>query len=77
MKYWIDCLLWKTDIRALALRIAEALREIAVLWLVFSILDELIAGKLTVRWLMTNIASCFVLWALGTYIEFRHGGVHR
>lgn len=77
MRFSIQRLLWKTDTRTLELRFAEALREIAVLWLTFAILDELIAGKLTVAWAAGNFTVSVVWWCLGTYIEIRNGGGHR
>lgn len=64
MRFSIQRLLWKTDTRALELRIAEGLREIAVLWMTFAILDELIAGKLTLLWVIRqyrHVHCCMVL----------------
>jgi hypothetical protein len=52
-------------------RIAEALRECGILWLVFSVLDEVVQGKLTSLWLIGNAAGALAAWAAGTYIELR------
>lgn len=45
------------------------IREFALLWLVFSLLDVLVKDELTVRWLIGNMLFCTVLWTLGAYIE--------
>jgi len=48
---------------------AEAAREIALLWLVFSALDALLGGRLTLSWLAMNISGCVVVWLFGIYME--------
>lgn len=48
---------------------AEAAREMALLWLVFSALDALLGGRLTLPWLTMNIICCVVVWFFGIYME--------
>lgn len=48
---------------------AEAAREMALLWLVFSALDALFSGRLTPLYLMMNFFGCTVLWFFGIYLE--------
>jgi hypothetical protein len=48
---------------------AEAAREMALLWLVFSALDALLGGRLTVPWLLMNLAGCALVWLFGIYME--------
>jgi hypothetical protein len=48
---------------------AEALRECGVLWLVFSLLDQTLAGDLTFPWILWNLCGSIVFWAVGLYIE--------
>jgi hypothetical protein len=52
-------------------RAAEATRESALLWFVFSALDALISRRLTVPWLTLNTCGAFVVWAIGMYFEIR------
>ena len=52
-------------------RIAEGAREAALLWIVFSVLDELITGRLTPLWLTTNTAGAIAVWVFAIYIEIR------
>ena len=47
------------------------LREFALLWLVFSLLDVLIKDEMTVRWMAGNLGFTIALWMLGAYIELR------
>ena len=51
--------------------VAEALREIGVLVLVFSLLDRLVAGRITVAWTVTATAVSVVTFATGCYLERR------
>lgn len=61
----------REEIRHLVLeRIAEGAREDALLWFVFSALDALITGRLTLLWEATNTAALGV-WSFGIYIEIR------
>jgi hypothetical protein len=46
-------------------------REFALLWLVFALLDSVMADKLTLLWLTGNFAGCTTLWICGAYIELR------
>ena len=55
----------------IAQRLSEFCREVGVLWLVFSILDRLVAQTLTVVWLGTNLLIGVALWVVGIYIELR------
>jgi hypothetical protein len=48
---------------------AEAAREMALLWLVFSALDALFSGRLTPVYLTMNFCGCVVLWFFGIYLE--------
>jgi len=52
-------------------RIAEALRECGVLWLVFANLDRLVDGPFTLGWSVANTAFGLVLWGIGIYIELK------
>ncbi len=52
-------------------RIAEGAREAALLWFVFSALDALVSGRLTVIWAATNTFGAFGVWLLGIYVEIR------
>ena len=47
------------------------IREFALLWLVFSILDVLVKDTLTFRWLAGNLAFCMSMWVIGAYIEVK------
>jgi hypothetical protein len=60
------------EVKSLILeRIAEGAREAALLWFVFSALDALITGRLTVAWGAANSAGAFAVWTIGIYIEIR------
>jgi hypothetical protein len=48
-----------------------ALREVAVLWFVFSVLDKLLTDQLTRTWLLGNTAGSVMLWAVVTLWEAR------
>ena len=50
-------------------RAAEAGRESALLWFVFSALDALINGRLTLLWWALNTDGCFVFWTFVMYFE--------
>lgn len=52
-------------------RIAEGAREAALLWFVFSALDALISGRLTVFWAATNTFGALGVWLFGIYVEIR------
>ena len=52
-------------------RMAEAAREAALLWFVFSALDALISGRLTAFWAVANTAGAFGVWLFGIYVEIR------
>ncbi|MGH7489793.1 MAG: hypothetical protein ACREMY_29940 [bacterium] len=41
----------------------------ALLWLVFSALDALIGGRLTLLWLTMNIVGSVVVWTTSIYLE--------
>ncbi len=47
------------------------MREFALLWFLFALLDMMIEDRLTPRWGFWNGAFSVVLWALGSYIEMR------
>lgn len=48
-----------------------ALREVAVLWLVFSVLDKLLTNQLTLRWAAGNCGGAALLWIIATFAEAR------
>ena len=50
-------------------RIAEGAREAALLWFVFSALDALISGRLTVIWGIANTAGAIGVWVFAIYVE--------
>jgi hypothetical protein len=50
-------------------RIAEGAREAALLWFVFSALDALISGRLTVVWGIANSAGAIGVWIFAIYVE--------
>jgi hypothetical protein len=50
-------------------RIAEGLREAALLWFVFSALDALVSGRLTLLWLTANSLGSIAVWTIGMYVE--------
>ena len=52
-------------------RAAESTRESALLWFVFSALDALISGRLTVPWAALNTSGSAAVWLLGMYFELR------
>lgn len=47
------------------------LREFALLWLVFSLLDVLIKNELTIRWMLGNLGFTSGIWLLGAYVELK------
>ena len=50
-------------------RVAEACREVALLWFVFALLDRLVVGTLTFPWAFTNGGFAIATWFAGLYIE--------
>ena len=54
--------------RVFADRLSEGMREAALLWFVFSALDALISGRLTMLW-ATNTVGALGVWLLAIYIE--------
>ena len=50
-------------------RVAEAARELAILWVTFSLLDRLVSGTLTYPWVITNTGIAIAVWCIGVYIE--------
>jgi hypothetical protein len=52
-------------------RISELFREIALLWLVFAVLDKFVAEQLTVTWAVLNGAFAITLWIFALTIELR------
>ena len=50
---------------------AEAIRECAILWLVFSLLDQFVTSRLTVPWTAWNLSGSFAFWVFGMYIEMK------
>lgn len=72
MKHWLYAWLSRLDTDVLATRTSEALREIAVLWVVFANLDKLLMNELTFAWVAVHSISAIVVWVAGLYIEV-HG----
>jgi hypothetical protein len=70
MKKWLYSVFTRLNKPLLAERSSEALREIGVLWLVFAILDKLLAEELTIAWTVTHGLAAFAAWTSGIYIEF-------
>jgi len=52
-------------------RLAEAFREVGVLWLTFALLDRLVSGTLTFPWVFVHGTLAIAAWSLGLYIELR------
>ena len=50
-------------------RFTELIREMALLWMVFAILDRVIADKLTLGWAAINFGIGMAGWAVAVYIE--------
>ncbi|HKR65980.1 MAG TPA: hypothetical protein VJZ00_19770 [Thermoanaerobaculia bacterium] len=71
MKKFVMWLNRRVDVRQLLLALGHDLREFALLWLVFSFLDPLVAGTFSFRWTITNAVFGIVLWTSGSYIELR------
>jgi hypothetical protein len=61
----------KLDVRALRVAVGADLREFALLWLVFALLDMLMANRLTTKWAILNGLFSLVMWSAGAYIELR------
>jgi hypothetical protein len=47
------------------------MREVAVLWLVFSVLDKLLTNQLTPQWAAGNCGGAGLLWTITTFWEAR------
>ncbi|HEX3577884.1 MAG TPA: hypothetical protein VHY33_04900 [Thermoanaerobaculia bacterium] len=67
-------LLYRLDahlsLRTIADRIAEGLREIALLWFVFANLDIIVqTSHFSWAWSIKNTIGTFVLWSLGAVLE--------
>ncbi len=65
---WLDR--W-IDPKKLEERVAEGLREAALLWFVFSLLDKLVNERLTKPWMAWNGTLTLAVWLGGTYLEIR------
>jgi NADPH-dependent 2,4-dienoyl-CoA reductase/sulfur reductase-like enzyme len=61
--------LWNANRRLVGDRVAEGLREGALLWFVFSALDALVTGGFTLRWFTAKSAGAMVVWTIGMYVE--------
>jgi hypothetical protein len=48
---------------------AEAARQFGILWLVFALLDKVVAGAITVPWMIWNFLFSIAMWTAGMYIE--------
>ena len=57
--------------KSYAQMVAEALREIGVLVLVFSLLDRLVAGRITFVWVLFAVLVSFAVFFYGCYLEGR------
>jgi hypothetical protein len=51
--------------------LAEAAREFGILWLVFALLDKVVAGAITVPWMVWNFLLSIAMWSAGMYIEVK------
>ncbi|HEY0160293.1 MAG TPA: hypothetical protein VGF28_23610 [Thermoanaerobaculia bacterium] len=71
MRNWFKRLL---EEKLVVLRGCDSLREIAVLWFVFAMLDKLVEDELTFGWAAVNSSVAIALWVTGTYIEVRIQG---
>jgi hypothetical protein len=65
---WLDR---RIDLKLFEVRVAEGLREAALLWFVFSLLDKLVNDRLTRPWMIWNATFTLVVWLGGTYLEIR------
>jgi hypothetical protein len=63
--------MWQRFEDVFADRIPELFREIGVLWLVFSILDRVIADAVTLAWIVSNVSFALAIWIFGIYVESR------
>lgn len=61
--------MWNANRRLIGDRVAEGLREAALLWFVFSALDALVTGGFTLRWFTANSGGSMAVWTLGIYVE--------
>jgi hypothetical protein len=61
--------MWSANRRLIGDRVAEGLREAALLWFVFSALDALVTGGFTLRWFTANSGGAMTVWTLGVYVE--------
>jgi hypothetical protein len=52
-------------------RLSEFVREMALLWTVFTVLDRVIADTLTLAWGAVNVGIGFLAWFGGVYMELR------
>jgi hypothetical protein len=71
---WLDFIGWlgrRIDLKLLEERVAEGLREAALLWFVFSLLDKLVNERLTKPWMVWNCTLTLAVWLGGTYLEIR------
>jgi hypothetical protein len=71
-----ECEVEETRREILNDRLAEAFRECGLLWLVFSALDKLVEGHLSLSWTAGNCLGALAAWSIGAYIELkdrRHG----
>jgi hypothetical protein len=50
-------------------RFAEAARESAILWFVFSALDAFVSHTLTFVWFLSNTCLALAVWTFGIYFE--------
>lgn len=69
MKMWWYRFRWFSVGSRFRARLGDALREVAVLWLVFAVLDKFVAGHLEASWVFGNITGCIACWLSGIYIE--------
>ena len=72
--HWLEFIDWldrHIDLKKLEERVAEGLREAALLWFVFSLLDKLVNERLTKPWMVWNGTLTLAVWIGGTYLEIR------
>lgn len=63
---WFDR---RVNIPAIRIAFGADMREFALLWLVFAILDVFVADRLTIRWFTGNFLFAIAVWAIGAYLE--------
>jgi hypothetical protein len=70
VRAFIDWLGTHLSLRTVVDRIAEGLREIALLWFVFANLDIIVqTSHFSWSWSIKNTAGTLIVWTLGVILE--------